>query len=292
MKKNTLYLILLLVSITAIKLNAQQDPTYTLYAYNMNVINPAFAGSVEQTQLTGNFRSQWVGLDDSPETQSFSLATAVGERVGLGISMVNSNVFVLGETDIYVDFSYKLPLSRFTDLYLGLKAVGSNIKIDLESLGVANDPLFTENVSRFNPNFGVGAYLKGERYWVSMSAPALLSSERYEKESGIVTSASDRIHLFTGGGYLFPINEDLSFMPTIMTRWVSGTPFSMDITGTLDIRERLELGVSHRFNESISGILFVDIADWAAFGYAYDYSITEIGDYSKGTHEIMLRFRL
>lgn len=287
-----LHFIAVVILLLSTGLCAQQDPTYTLYNYNMNVINPAFAGSTEKTQLTANFRSQWVGLEDSPETQSFSLSTSVGERVGLGISVVNSSVFVLGETDIYADFSYKLPLSRFTNLYLGIKAGGSNIKVDLESLGVMNDPLFTENVSRFNPNIGAGAYLKGERYWVSVSAPTLLSSKRYEKEAGIVTSASDRIHLFTGGGYTFTLSENLNFMPSVMTRFVTGTPFSMDVTGTFDFRETIELGISHRLNESISGILFVDIADWAAFGYAYDYSITEVGDYNKGTHEIMLRFRL
>ena len=130
MKKSITYLLLSLCALVAFKLSAQQDPTYTLYNYNMNVINPAFAGSTESSLLTANFRSQWVGLQDSPETQSFSFSTPVGKRVGLGVSVVNSSVFVLNETDAYVDFSYRLSLSQTTDLFLGIKAGGSNKKVD------------------------------------------------------------------------------------------------------------------------------------------------------------------
>ncbi len=269
----------------------QQDPTYTMYAYNMNVINPAFAGSVEGSQLTSNFRSQWVGVPDSPEVQSFSFATSVGERVGLGASVVNSSVFVLGETDIYLDFSYRLPLSRFTDLYLGIKAGGSSVNIDLNRAEVIGDPLFTENFSRFSPNVGTGAYLKGRRFWLSVSAPALLKSERFEKENGIVTNATDRLHLFAGGGYTFFPDGDITFTPSVMTRTVSSSPLSMDLTGMVGLYDRVELGISHRLGESFSGILFFKAAQWADIGYAYEGAITEVADYSKGTHEIMLRFR-
>ncbi|MEM8510237.1 MAG: type IX secretion system membrane protein PorP/SprF [Bacteroidota bacterium] len=271
--------------------NAQQDPTYTLYAYNMNVVNPGFAGSVEGSQLTANFRSQWVGIPDSPEIQSFSYATAVGERIGLGVSVINSQVFVLGETDLYADFSYKVPISRFTDLYLGVKAGGSSIKIDLDRAEVVDDPLFTENVSRFNPNIGVGAYLKGERFWISASAPTLLKSDRFEKEAGVVTTATDQLHFFMGGGYTFFMDRDVTFTPSLMARTVQGTPLSLDLTATFGIYEKIELGINHRLDESISGIAFFNAAEWVAIGYAYEGAITQVNDYARGTHEIMMQFR-
>ncbi|MGD1945633.1 MAG: type IX secretion system membrane protein PorP/SprF [Croceivirga sp.] len=271
--------------------NAQQDPTYTLYAYNMNVVNPGFAGSVEGSQLTANFRSQWVGIPDSPEIQSFSYATAVGERIGLGVSVINSQVFVLGETDLYADFSYKVPISRFTDLYLGVKAGGSSIKIDLDRAEVVDDPVFTENVSRFNPNIGVGAYLKGERFWISASAPTLLKSDRFEKEAEVVTTATDQLHFFMGGGYTFFMDRDVTFTPSLMARTVQGTPLSLDLTATFGIYERIELGINHRLEESISGIAFFNAAEWVAIGYAYEGAITQVNDYARGTHEVMMRFR-
>ena len=47
--------------------NAQQDPQYTHYMYNMNIVNPAYAGS--QEAMTVNFlgRSQWIGIQGAPK---------------------------------------------------------------------------------------------------------------------------------------------------------------------------------------------------------------------------------
>lgn len=269
----------------------QQDPTFTLYNYNMNVINPAYAGTMEATQLTANFRSQWVGIEDAPEIQSFSFASRIGEKVGVGASVVNSTVFVLNETDIYLDFSYRLQMSRYTDLYLGLKAGGSSVNIDLNRAGGNNDPLFTENVNRFNPNVGIGAYLMGDRFFIGISAPTLLKGERYEKESGVVTNATDELHLFANAGYTFFAEKDIQFTPSFMARFVAGVPFSLDLTGTINLYEKVELGISHRLEESISAVSFFKVAQWVAFGYAYEHALTDVGDYSRGTHEIMMRFR-
>ncbi|MEK6495507.1 type IX secretion system membrane protein PorP/SprF, partial [Myroides odoratimimus] len=50
-----------LFSITQIY--AQQDPQYTQYMYNANMINPAYAGSRGTLNVFGMYRTQWVGLD-------------------------------------------------------------------------------------------------------------------------------------------------------------------------------------------------------------------------------------
>ena len=44
MKKRYLIILIFLYAFSS---NAQQDPQYTQYMYNMNVINPAYAGSSE-----------------------------------------------------------------------------------------------------------------------------------------------------------------------------------------------------------------------------------------------------
>jgi hypothetical protein len=49
MKKG--YLALALLSLFALEVEAQQDPHYTQYMYNMNVMNPAYAGSKETISM-------------------------------------------------------------------------------------------------------------------------------------------------------------------------------------------------------------------------------------------------
>lgn len=295
MKLLSQYTILFVLLIACFSLQAQQDPTYTMYNFNMNVINPAYVGSTENTQITANLRSQWIKLKQAPETQTLSLATPVNKNIGLGFSVVNDKVSVLKETDVYIDFSYKLQLSENNDLYLGLKAGGSFIDIDLQSLGINDDPFFNENVNRFNPNIGAGAYFKGKNYYFNVSTPVLLKSKRYEKEGNLVVEASDKPHIYIGGGYTFGFGADVygrnrfSITPSVMTRYVSGVPFSMDVSAMMAFNERFELGASHRLKESISGIFMFKLEDWGKLGYAYDHTLTDVGNFSNGSHEIIFR---
>ncbi|MEE9349770.1 MAG: type IX secretion system membrane protein PorP/SprF, partial [Flavobacteriaceae bacterium] len=62
MKKITSILVLFLILITSTSF-AQQDPQYTHYMYNMNVVNPAYAGSRETLSIGVLGRTQWVGID-------------------------------------------------------------------------------------------------------------------------------------------------------------------------------------------------------------------------------------
>lgn len=61
----------------------QQDPQYTQYMYNMNVINPAYAGSRENLSFGLLYRTQWTGIDGAPETGTFFGHLPVGEKVGV-----------------------------------------------------------------------------------------------------------------------------------------------------------------------------------------------------------------
>ncbi len=286
--KNSSLIVLLILMTNA--LFAQQDPSFTLYQYNMNVINPAYAGINESAEVNLNFRSQWINLEGSPETQSLSIGIPVNDKIGVGLSIVNDNVFVLNETDVYIDFSYRVQLSDNTNLYMGLKAGGSFINIDLNSLGIINDPVFSENVNNFNPNVGIGFLLKGDKFYLNLSAPSLLKSKRYEKDGVVVTGATDKLHTYIGAGYTLSLNDNIDFKPSMMSRFVTGSPLSLDLTATFDIYSKVELGVSYRIDESVSGIGLFKLSDWFNVGYAYETTTTDVKNYSDGTHEILLRF--
>ncbi len=72
MKNNKLYFFTV-IAICCIRSYAEQDVTYTPYNYNMNIINPTYAGAGENLEFTSSYRAQWAGLDEAPETWSFSL---------------------------------------------------------------------------------------------------------------------------------------------------------------------------------------------------------------------------
>ena len=79
MKKTILVILILL---TASEINAQQDPQYTQYMYNMNVINPAYAGSSDATSIGILYRDQWEGLEGAPKTATMNLHFPAGNNIG------------------------------------------------------------------------------------------------------------------------------------------------------------------------------------------------------------------
>ena len=107
--KTKFILMLLLVS-GAIK--AQQDAQFTQYMYNTINVNPAYAGSRQSMSIFALHRSQWVGLDGAPVTNTASINTPINNsRVGLGVSVINDKIGPSDENNLAVDFSYNIDTS-------------------------------------------------------------------------------------------------------------------------------------------------------------------------------------
>ena len=158
---------------------AQQDAYLSNYQFQMSLLNPAYVGSEGQHSFALTSRNQWAQIEDSPKTIAFTYSSERGKNVGLGISVISDQIFVEKQTQINIDFSYKLTLSNESLLYLGLKAGGNSYRsnpIDLNSY-MAIDPA-KKALSRFNPNFGIGAFYKYKKFWLSASIPRLIESKR------------------------------------------------------------------------------------------------------------------
>jgi len=288
---NTLKIVVFLLAGT---IYSQQEANNALYRYTMNVINPAYAGADGTTNFTANIRSQWQDVQDAPETQSIFFSKPFGEKVGLGISVVNDEVGIERKTSVFIDFSYKLPITDNTNIFLGLKAGGNTYGLltnNLRDLGLQNDPAIVNFDTGFKPNIGIGAYLYNEKYFLSLSVPSLLSSDRINEENGIVTTADDKAHFYLSGGYNFDIGGETEFRPSVMMRYVNGAPVSFDATAAFRFFDKFEIGAIYRTDKAFGGVAMLNLADWMDLGYGYENSSrNEINNISQGTHEILVRF--
>lgn len=278
------------------KVSAQQDPNYTLYVYNMNLINPAYAGANETTDLGINVRSQWSNIKGAPETQSFIFGTPVGKNLGFGLSIISDKTFIEKQTSIAVDFSYHLQISENHDFYFGLKAGANSYNANADGLvtyGIQQDPNLMNLNGRFNPNIGAGAYLKHDNYFLSLSIPRILTNARLEQEEGIARTGSDRQHIYFAGGYHFQLRENMVLKPSVLLRYVNASPLSVDLTALLAWNRIFDFGAAYRVDESISGLAIFNISKNTKIGYAYEASIqSSVRQMDNGTHEIMLKLNL
>jgi len=295
MKITNLYIALILM-LCVTMLSAQQDPNYTFYKYNMNLINPAFAGASGETGLGINIRSQWAGVEGAPESQSFVFGTPIGKSVGWGISIINDKTFIENQTSLALDFSYKLKLNEGNDLYFGLKAGFNSYSVNtggLTTYGIQPDPSLMNIEGRFSPNVGAGAYLKNDKYFIAFSIPRILTPDRLEVNDGSARLGMDMTHVYLAGGYNVTLSNNITLRPTALIRYVDSSPFSLDFMALLDFSNRFDLGVSYRYDESISGIFIFKTKDWLEIGYAYEVAFENpVRNIDNGTHEIMLYLKL
>lgn len=281
----------LIIALAGLQIEAQQDPQVTQYMYNMNIVNPAYAGSTEAISLGLLGRTQWVGLDGAPKTVTFSIHSPVGKNIGLGMSVVSDQIGPVNESNLNADFSYTLKTSDIGKLALGLKA-----GVTFQDLGLATittvspDVNFTDNINNTFPNFGVGAFYYTDKFYAGIAMPNMIKSNHFEKQGGIISKATEKMHYFINSGYVFDITENLKFKPSVLLKAVTGSPVSMDLSSNFLINERLELGASYRIDDSFSGLVNFAVNQNLRIGYAYDHTISNLGDYNSGSHEVIVRY--
>ena len=269
---------------------AQQDPQYTQYMYNMNILNPAYAGSKGVTSIGLLGRTQWVGVDGAPQTATLSINGPVGKNVGLGFSVIHDEIGPVKEDNAYVDFSYTLNLSEDDKLAFGIKAGATFLNIR-EFTTVDPDPL-NAPISQVAPNFGVGVMYYNERFYAGLSVPNFIESRYLDQKNGIYSSASEKAHIFLTSGYVFDLDENLKLKPSTMLKAASGAPLSIDLSLNLLVQEKVEFGLSMRLDDSVSAMIGYNISQGMRIGYAYDYTTSNYGVFNSGSNEIMILFDL
>jgi type IX secretion system PorP/SprF family membrane protein len=289
------HIITLLLTLSFISLAAQQEPNYTFYRFNMNLINPAYAGASDMTEIGLNIRSQWAGVQGAPETQSLVFGTSLGKNVGIGLSIVNDKTFIENQTSVALDFSYKLKINENNDLFFGIKGSFASYDANTEGLltyGIQQDMSLMNIDGRFNPNVGTGVYLKNENYFLSFSIPKILTPDRLEQSEGLARLGIDKVHYYLAGGYDFSLSESTVLKPSVLFRYVDASPVSLDFTTLVEFNSRFDIGAAYRLAESISGLLLFK-AGWVDIGYAYEVALENpIRNSDNGTHEIIMSLRL
>ncbi len=291
--------ILIISLLVAISYNTfgQQDPLYTQYMFNIQAVNPAYAGTWESLGFTALSRNQWVGVDKAPQTNTFTIqAPTKGERVGLGLSVINDKFGYVDRLALFADYSYKLPVDeRGTWLRLGLKGGFSNYLNDLDAYNLQdeNDPAFQGMIEqRFMPNFGVGVFLHNPSYYFGASIPKVIEHNVENSVNKKWTVNSDLRHWFFMGGYVFELTDALKFKPSFMAKMVRGAPFQVDLNANFLLSDRVWFGGMYRTGSGFGANLQLIINEKLRLGYAIDYSNKGIYRNNNGIHELMVSYEL
>lgn len=280
--------------LATLHLHAQQEPQYTQYMYNTLTVNPGYTGSPGYLEGTLLHRSQWLGIDGAPRTQALSVHSPMfTDNIGMGFSAINDRLGPANEVYLDVNFAYAIPFGNDSKLAFGLKAGARVMNIDW-SKGIyyqEGDPLLNTNINnKINPAIGAGIYYYTEKWYAGVSVPSFIRSDYYDDVQEVVVS--DRLHYYVIGGYVFDLTDNLKFKPAVLGKIVSGAPITVDASANFLIQEMVTLGVSYRYDDSMSALAGVQVTKNIFAGYSFDYSTTDLNKYNNGTHEFILKFNL
>lgn len=287
------------------KVRAQQDKMFSQYMFNMLALNPAYAGSRDVLSATAMFRSQWVGLEGAPQTGTFTIDMPLNrERVGIGLQLYNDRIGLFNETGAVASYAFRIKMGNRTTLALGLQGGVTNLmarltEVQLIPAGVSADPAFAQNINKMLPNFGTGIYLSNDRLYLSLSVPRLVKNRLTDYDSG-TNRAVVRRHAYAAGGFVVGLSPALKLKPSFLVKYAEGAPLGFDGNVNLWLNDRVALGVSLRknqfysftqyTNDALVGMVELQMSDQFRLGYAYDRTISRLGQVAPSSHEIMLRY--
>ena len=295
MKKLLFLFVLTLVSV--LTSYSQQDPQYTHYMYNMNVVNPAYAGSRETLSIGLLGRTQWVGIDGAPQTITANVHAPVGKNLGVGLSVIADKIGPVKEQNAYADISYTVHTSEEGRLAFGIKGGVTFFNATLTGLLLPDgtrgvDDLFANDGKGTFPNVGAGLYYYTDKFYAGLSVPNFLETPHFKDVENTTVNmvASEKWHGFFTLGYVFDISENIDLKPAAIVKATPGSPLSVDVTANFLFNDRFELGLAYRFGDSIDGLVSFLVTDDFRIGYSYDYTLSKLNEFNSGSHELFLQY--
>ncbi|HEY6956603.1 MAG TPA: type IX secretion system membrane protein PorP/SprF [Flavisolibacter sp.] len=307
--------------------HAQQRPQYTQYILNNYIINPAISGIENYTDVKISSRDQWVGLDGAPKTMYLTVQTPIGKKDyktsatsfqvpgenprgsrywenysasephhGVGLSIVNDKTGLYNQFSANLSYAYHIGLSPRTNMSAGF--AGGIMKIGRDgskSTFANNDPTDpaqgnSGSVYKIRPDLAAGIWIYSADYFFGLSAQQIIP----QKVSFVGDSLGFKMvpHLFLTTGYRFLLTDDINALPSVMLKYVTPLDPQLDANIKIQYRDLLWIGGSCRFKYGYAAMLGLNVSNTFNIGYAYDYTTTNLGTVSKGTHEIIIGFLL
>ena len=297
MNKRILTGLIIVVSVNAFP---QQDPQFSQYMFNLTSVNPAYVGSTDMISLSLINRQQWVGFDGAPGTTFFQANAPVkpfGIKSGVGLSIINDRIAFNKDLGISAYYAYRL------DIGPGTLGIGFNIGLINKALDASwdipgelgtnftppeNDPAIPdEKESRMAFDLGVGLFYNAENLFFGLSTSHLNQPKiKYVDKNASYISR----HYYAVAGYRLQMpNPAFEVMPSVILK-TDGRVNQIDASAIVIYNKKFWGGVSYRVGDALIGMIGIEMFNGVRIGYSYDFTTSDIGNYSDGSHEFMVGY--
>ncbi|MEP1033175.1 type IX secretion system membrane protein PorP/SprF [Ekhidna sp.] len=291
--KKSLVAIILMIMVSCVF--SQQRPVMSTYMFNGLSLNPAYAGSLNILSASFLHRKQWINVDGAPVSNIVAVHSSFyGNQIGLGLQASQDVIGVHKESAVYLSGAYKIKTSAGI-LAMGLSGGFDNRRSDFTQLNILNqeDELLTGTPTRFTPNFGTGIYFANPKMYVGISVPYILENSLYQVQAdGTTSDAKESRYYYITGGLVLDINQSVKFSPSALIRYQEQSRLGWDLNATIIFDGIAYAGVSYRSGDALVFLTQLILNENFRLGYAYDATVNALNNHSRGTHEIMLNYRV
>ena len=297
------YRLLILMLLLSVLTSSAQEltlPQLSQYlADNPFVMSPTYAGIGDHIKIRVNGLTQWVGIEDAPDTQSLAADARVGNRSGVGILLYNDSNGETKQRGARASFAHHLTLDRYDDEFLsfGISYNFNQFRIDIENFD-SPDPSVTDDRATTNHNFDVGVLYRKDKFYFSLNASNLLDKDLTKFNPVFEPNRLRNYYVYTGYRYTKNKNSNLEIEPSVFFQWFESDGRSVtDINVKFrwyDFEDYYYAGVTYRFlNDQIGDPLYIAPIIGLKksnfyFGYSYQIILNEILGFSTGTHVVTL----
>jgi len=293
-KLNIAFLFLVLLLQPAL---SQQDPLSSQYMFNTLTYNPGVAGTSGMICATALNRQQWVGFKGAPSTTLFNVSAPVslfGIKSGVGLVVESDNIGFDKDINLSASYSYLM------DLGMGKLGIGLslgmlnttlnptwNIPSGDEFTPASGDPLIPENKESYVAfDAGLGLFYKADKYYASLSVTHINEPKiKFSKGTPYVSR-----HYYLTGGYTLQLaNPSLELIPSLFA-FSDGKVAQITVTSLIRYNKKVWGGVSYRAGDALIGIVGLELFNGIRLGYSYDFTISDMGKASSGSHEFMINY--
>jgi type IX secretion system PorP/SprF family membrane protein len=314
--KKILSLVLSIISVIV----SAQDPEFSQYYSSPLYLNPAFSGTTNDHRFIANYRNQWPSIARGYQTYAFSYdynLLQYNSGVGFLITTDKAGTAGLKSTQLNFQYSYKFNIAKKWVLAAGLNfgyafrsidftklIFRDQLQFDASGNAPTDDPAAYNLGTRQYFDFGTGLLAYNKSFWFGVAAAHLNQPNRSLINEETTLPIKTTIH----GGVRIPlyggpfIRDRVSvFSPSFVYKR-QGRFDQLDL-GAYFLYDPISIGFWYRgiplkqnTKDNLSQDAVVVILGFnfekVEVAYSYDFTVSELGPSSGGTHEISLKYKM
>jgi len=264
---------------------------------NKAYINPSYTGDYEKPvyDIFVTTKQLWVGIEGAPRVNGFTLNNKFNGKNAIGLQLWQHKYGALNYSSVAVPYSFTAKLDRHQGFVLGLTSTYTATNLDLtqitrpERFDLAT-PI--PDVRFLDASFGAHYYYD-DIFRFGLFATNLMINGNINPDE--VINYTNYSMSNYGADFSFYLHENryrpLSLLVDAFVKLNAYTP----PIGEINIRSGEKgsfIGFGYRTNQDINFMIQMGDANRFNFGYIYTYSLSALQQYSDGSSQVYLKFRL